>query len=103
MVQHSRFDKLNSTEVRPADYNLDKLYNLGYGTYAGKPIIGLEAVKDHIDSGWSQASASDGIITYTFAAANHITGQFNNKHSGLPDSGFGYSRFTPLQEAAGRA
>lgn len=103
MTFQTRISADSSSGTSPSDYNLDRLYTLGYRTYASKPIVDLATVKDHIDSGWSMASAADGVISYTFASANHITSQFNNKHYGLPDSGYGYSRFTPLQEAAGRA
>ena len=90
--------------MTPVEFNLDQLKSSGiFSTYRGKAILDLNGVVHHIDSGTSIAGAADGIITYTFAASNHIVGQFNNPHSGLPDSGYGYSRFTPTQEAAGRS
>jgi serralysin len=102
-IQHLSFDGATPLGTTPNDFNLDRLYQLGYTSYRGKPIIGLEDVKDHIDSGTTQAGAADGIITYTFSISNHITGLFNNPNYGLPDSGYGYSRFTADQQVAARS
>ena len=103
MTFQTRISADSSSTTTPVGFNLDKLYQLGYTTYANKPIADLATVQDKISSNWSMASAADGVITYTFAVSNHITGLYNNKHYGLPDSGYGYSRFTPAQEAAARA
>ena len=66
----------------PAEYNLDKLYTLGYTTYAGKPIIGLTDVISHINSGTS-ITAKNGVITFSFLDGPHTTGQYNNPHQGF--------------------
>jgi serralysin len=91
-----------SLGASPAGYDLDALYRLGYTSYGDKPIIGLSGVIDHINSGYSVGGTSDGIITYNFATSHHITGQYNNPHSGLPDAGNGFTPFSAAQEAAAR-
>ena len=80
----------------PAEYNLDKLYTLGYTTYAGKPIIGLNDVISHIDSG-SHIAVKNGVITYSFLDGPHTTGQYNNPHQGFPEPG-GYSAMSPAEQ-----
>ena len=81
----------------PTDYNLDQLYLLGYRTYDSKPIIGLDGVVQHIDSGTSISVPTNGVITYGFFTGNHAVGINNNPHLG---EGKGYSPFSPAQEAA---
>ena len=70
----------------PTDYNLDTLYGLGYRTYTvngvAKPIIGLQGVISHIDSGTS-ITTHNGVITYSFLDGPHTIGQYNNPHNGF--------------------
>src|SRR5438270_5023725 len=81
----------------PTDYNLDQLYQLGYLTYDHKPIIGLDGIVQHIDSGTSISVPADGLITYGFFTGEHAVGINNNPHLG---EGQGHSPFPPEQEAA---
>ncbi|MEO5775225.1 MAG: M10 family metallopeptidase C-terminal domain-containing protein [Sphingomicrobium sp.] len=92
-------DQVRGASVSPAEFNLDQLYTLGYTTYAGKPIIGLDGVVDHIDSGANLAVAADGVITYAFADFQHALGLNNNPSFG---EGPGYAPFTAEQRTAAR-
>lgn len=85
----------------PADFHLDPY--AGLATYRGKVIAGQAQIIDQIDSGYSMEGAADGVITYTFATSRHITGLYNNKNYGLPDSGYGFAPFSDAQKDAGRA
>jgi len=80
-----------------SEFNLDQLYRLGYTGFAGKPIIGLDGVVSHIDSGTSLAIPADGVITYGFFDGNHAVGINNNPHLG---DGRGYTPFSDAQKAA---
>jgi serralysin len=91
-------------DVSPTEYNLDKLYSLGYRTYTvngvAKPIIDLQGVISHIDSGTS-ITTHNGVITYSFLDGPHTIGQYNNPHNGFSEPG-GYSPLSPAEQAAAR-
>jgi len=80
------------------DFNLDDY--VGY-SWRSKPIIGLDGVVDHIDSGQSIA-AHNGVITYSFTSLDHLTGLYNNKNYGFsaPD---GFSPLSAAQQDTARA
>jgi serralysin len=84
----------------PSDFNLDKLYDLGYRTYANKPIFDQPQVIEQIDSG-REIKASNGVITYTFLDKNHLTGLYNNPNYGF-EAGIGLSPFTAEQRTEAR-
>jgi serralysin len=84
----------------PNEFNLDKLYDLGYRTYAGKPIFDQPQIIDQIDSG-NRLKTSNGVITYTFLDLNHLTGLYNNPNIGFT-AGFGLTPFTAEQRAEAR-
>src|SRR6476646_1599926 len=91
-------------DVSPTEYNLDKLYGLGYRTYTvngvSKPIIDLQGVISHIDSGTS-ITTHNGVITYSFLDGPHTIGQYNNPHNGFPEPD-GFSPLSPQEQAATR-
>lgn len=89
--------RVGPVSTTATDFNLDTMYDLGYRYYGTKPIIGLDGVIDHIDSGTSITVPADGVITYGFFDGNHAVGVNNNPHLG---EGQGYSPFSPEQEAA---
>jgi serralysin len=95
----SSVQKIGS-DVLPAEFNLDQLYNLGYTSYANKPIIGLSDIISHIDSGTSIA-VKNGVITYSFLDGPHTIGQYNNPHQGFSEPG-GYSALSPEEQAVAR-
>jgi serralysin len=84
----------------PLDFNLDKLYDLGYRTYANKPIFDQPQVIEQIDSG-RQLKAANGVITYTFLDLKHLTGLYNNPNFGFT-AGTGLAPFTAEQRAEAR-
>jgi len=90
----------NLAQGSALDYNLDKLYQLGYKTYAGKPILDQAGVISHIDSGQT-LKAPNGVITYTFLDLDHLTGLYNNPKYGF-ESGLGLSSFSDEQRAEAR-
>jgi serralysin len=81
----------------PANFNLDDY--VGY-TWDGKPIVDLDGVIDHLDSGSSDA-VNGNVITYSFTDLSHLTGIYNN-----PKYGFGapngFSAFNADQQAEAR-
>ncbi|BEV02391.1 M10 family metallopeptidase C-terminal domain-containing protein [Novosphingobium olei] len=86
------------TVATPSGFNLDDY--AGY-TWAGKPIIGLDGVKAHIDSG-TTLKAPSGVITYSFTDLSHLTGLYNNPTAGFT-SGYGFSPFSAQQRTEARA
>ena len=96
--------RIGSADLSPTEYNLDKLYGLGYRTYTvngvNKPIIDLQGVISHIDSGTS-ITAHNGVITYSFLDGPHTIGQYNNPQNGFSEPG-GYSPLSPAEQAAAR-
>ena len=82
----------------PSSFNLDQLYNLGYTYYGDKPIIGLDGVISHIDSGTQLSVPANGVITYGFFVGNQYPGVNNNPvYFG---EGQGYTPFSEAQKAA---
>lgn len=88
----------------PSSYSLDKLYSLGYNKYTvngvSKPIIGLNDVIKHIDSG-TQISPHNGVITYSFLDGPHTIGQYNNPHNGFSEPD-GYSPLSSAEQDTAR-
>lgn len=72
------------TVATPSAFNLDDYP--GY-SWAGKPILGLDGVKAHIDSG-TTLKAPNGVITYSFTDLSHLTGVYNNPNFGFT-AGYG--------------
>jgi serralysin len=93
-------ERIGSDSISPTEYNLDTLYNIGYRSFAGKPIIGLSGVISHIDSGTSIV-AQNGVITYSFFNEPHTIGQYNNPQQGFPEPA-GYSALSPQEQAVAR-
>jgi serralysin len=89
-----------SDSGEPNDFNLDKLYDLGYRGYAGKPIFDQPQIIKQIDSG-NQIKASNGVITYTFLDKNHLVGLYNNPTIGFT-AGAGLAPFTQEQRTEAR-
>ena len=81
----------------PVNFNLDDY--VGY-TWAEKPIVDLNSVVSHLDSG-SSDSVNGKVITYSFTDLDHLTGIYNN-----PNYGFGapngFSPFNADQRAEAR-
>lgn len=91
----------NPVDHGPNDFHLDIVYDLGFRTFAGKPILDQPAVIDQIDGG-SEISARNGVITYTFLDLHHLTGLYNNPTAGF-EAAFGLSPFSEEQRDAARA
>jgi serralysin len=96
--------RVASGDQSPNDYNLDTLYGLGYRTYTvngvAKPIIDLQGVISHIDSGTS-ITTHNGVITYSFLDGPTTIGQYNDPHNGFPEPD-GYSPLSPQEQAVAR-
>src|SRR5688572_11417065 len=75
-----------SSAPAPVSDNLDN--HVG-GTYAGLPILDLEGVKEHIDSG-TMVNVANGTITYSFTDLDHLTGLYGNPTLGF-GAGYGFS------------
>lgn len=89
------------TDDEPNDFSLDRVYDLGFRFFAGKPILDQPDVIGQIDGG-SSIHSSNGVITYTFLDKSHLTGLYNNKNAGFTAS-FGLSPYTEEQRDAARA
>jgi serralysin len=81
----------------PADFNLDDY--AGY-TWAGKPIIDLDGVESHLDTGLN-APVHNGVITYSFTDLSHLTGLYNNPNYGFAAPN-GFSPFSAEQRDQAR-
>lgn len=86
------------TVATPSAFNLDDYPSY---SWAGKPILGLDGVKAHIDSG-TTLKAPNGIITYSFTDLSHLTGVYNNPNFGFT-AGYGFSPFSAQQRVEARA
>jgi serralysin len=95
-----QLQKVSAGGVSPDSFNLDLLHSLGYNYYGDKPIIGLDDVISHIDSGTS-IKTHGGVITYSFLDGPHTIGQYNNPHNGFTEPD-GYSPMSPQEEAVAR-
>ncbi|WP_095011975.1 M10 family metallopeptidase C-terminal domain-containing protein [Tsuneonella mangrovi] len=84
--------------VAPTDFSLDPYAG---GTWDGKPILGLDGVVEHIDSG-RVLDAPSGTITYSFTDLSHLTGLYNNPNYGF-GAPYGFSPFDDAQRDAARA
>jgi serralysin len=72
-------------------------YQGTYSTgYTPKPILDLDGVVSHIDSG-TRLTPINGVVTFGFYTGQHAVGLNNNKSFG---EGKGYSPFTDAQKAA---
>ncbi|MFL6734297.1 MAG: M10 family metallopeptidase [Sphingomicrobium sp.] len=89
-------DRIQGHSLTPSEFNLDQLYTMGYTTYGGHPILGLDGVINQIDSG-ARLDTSDTIVTYAFADFQHALGLNNNPQQG---EGSGYAPFTAAQREA---
>jgi serralysin len=97
----SRVNKsTNQNDVERLDFNLDRLYDLGYRTYADKPIFDQPQIIEQIDSG-NEIKTSNGVITYTFLDKGHLTGLYNNPNFGFT-AGIGLTPFTAEQRTEAR-
>jgi len=81
----------------PLAFNLDDY--VGF-TFRDKPILDLNGVKSHIDSG-TILKTPNGIITYSFTDHSHLTGLYNNPTIGFT-AGYGFSPFNTAQQAEAR-
>jgi serralysin len=81
----------------PVDFNLD--HYVGY-TWDGKPILGLDGVVSHLDSGAIDA-VNGKVITYSFTDLSHLTGVYNNPTFGI-EAPNGFSPFNAAQRAEAR-
>jgi len=82
--------------VEPSEYNLDHYVG---GTYRGKPIVDLEGVIAHIDSGNAQKVTANNTITYTFLKeGQELISIYNNPKYEF-SAGYGLSAFRPDQKA----
>ena len=90
-------DPLTITRDDPLSFNLDDFVG---GIFRNKPIIGLDAVIDQIDSGRSD-TVNGGVITYGFLELTHLTGVYNNPNFGFT-AGYGVSPFSADQRDAAR-
>jgi serralysin len=81
----------------PADFNLDDY--AGY-TWAGKPIIDLDGVESHLDTGLN-APVHNGVITHSFTDLRHLTGLYNNPTYGFAAPN-GFSPFSDEQRDQAR-
>lgn len=90
-------DPLTITRDVPMSFNLDDYVG---ATYRGKPVIGLDGVIDHIDSGRTE-TVNAGVITYGFLELSHLTGVYNNPNFGFT-AGYGVSPFSADQRDAAR-
>ena len=81
----------------PAGFNLDDY--VGY-SWSDKPIIDLNGVESHLDTGFT-APVHNGVITYSFTDLSHLTGLYNNPNYGFgaPD---GFSPFSAEQRDQAR-
>ncbi|MCW1382288.1 M10 family metallopeptidase C-terminal domain-containing protein [Novosphingobium sp. KCTC 2891] len=86
------------TVTSPVGFNLDDYAGL---SFRNKPILGLDGVKAHIDSGTTLA-APNGVITYSFTDLSHLTGLYNNPTVGFT-SAYGFSPFSAQQRVEARA
>jgi serralysin len=84
------------TESPPA-FNLDDY--VGY-TWADKPIIDLDGVVSHLDTGRTD-TVNGGVITYSFTDLSHLTGLYNNPNYGFTAPN-GFSPFSAAQRAEAR-
>ena len=87
----------NITFEGPNDFSLDPY--AGY-SFRGLPIYDLDGVIDQIATGRS-VTASNGVITYSFADTPTLTGLYNNPNYGFT-AGNGFSPFTEEQRAEAR-
>ena len=87
----------NEIDDTRSDFNLDKLYDLGYRSYGTKPIFDEPQIIQQIDSGRA-IQASNGVITYTFLDLGKLIGLYNNPLYGF-EAGFGLTPFTQEQRA----
>lgn len=87
----------NQTDETRSDFNLDKLYDLGYRSYGTKPIFDEPQIIQQIDSGRA-IQASNGVITYTFLDLGKLIGLYNNPNYGF-QAGIGLTPFTQEQRA----
>lgn len=90
-------DPLSINRDEPMAFNLDDFVG---GIFRNKPIIGLDAVIDQIDSGRSD-SVNAGVITFGFLELTHLTGVYNNPNFGFT-AGNGVSPFSADQRDAAR-
>jgi serralysin len=81
----------------PADFNLDDY--VGY-TWSDKPIIDLDGVESHLDTGLT-APVHNGVITYSFTDLSHLTGLYNNPNYGFAAPN-GFSPFSDEQRDQAR-
>ncbi|WP_225207116.1 M10 family metallopeptidase C-terminal domain-containing protein [Novosphingobium huizhouense] len=86
------------TVSTPSGFNLDDY--VGF-SWSGKPVIDLDGVKAHIDSG-TTLKAPNGVITYSFTDLSHLTGVYNNPNFGFT-AGYGFSPFSAQQRTEARA
>lgn len=84
----------------PSDFNLDKLFDLGFRAYANKPIFDQPQIIRQIDSG-NQLATPNNVITYTFLDKGHLTGLYNNPNIGFT-AGIGLAPFTAEQRVEAR-
>jgi len=91
----------NPAEGRENDFSLDRVYDLGFRFYGGKPIFDQPDIIGQIDGG-TEVRASNGVITYTFLDLNHLTGLYNNPNYGF-GAGLGLSPYSEAQREAARA
>lgn len=69
--------------------------------FRGKPVLDLEGVKAHIDSG-TVLKAPNGVITYSFTDLSHLTNVYNNPNFGFT-AGYGFSPFNAQQRTEARS
>jgi serralysin len=85
------------TRAEPVQFNLD---DYAGGSFRGKPILGLDGVREKIDAGVND-SVNGGVITYTFLDKDHLTGIYNNPKYGFT-AGDGVGPFSDAQRAEAR-
>jgi serralysin len=94
---HTNVAALPDTGNPPA-FNLDDY--VGY-TWADKPIIDLDGVEAHLDTGRT-VPLHGKTITYSFTDLSHLTGLYNNPNYGFAAPN-GFSPFSAQQRAEARA
>lgn len=91
------------TSSDPVSINLDTRAGGTYVSLTGKlkPILDLDGVKAHIDSGETLNLGGKNVITYTFNNLDHLVGVYNNKNFGF-GTPYGFSPFDSAQKAEAR-